>query len=125
MSLAQGDVCFDRTNELEIFVGEVSAQVVEDSIEGIDESAGGGDRGVHRGFAGDLFDEVWLMDLDEVLFGDGFSVDERAKECECFVAVLGGFLNHSLLGGVDHVGLLCLYQIIAYAKSVSCYCRML
>ncbi len=51
------------------------------------------------------------MDLGEVFFGDGFGVLERAQEGECLVSALGCFLNHALLGGVDHGGLLCLSDV--------------
>lgn len=42
-----GEIGFDRADEFEVFVGKVSAEIVEDAIEGIDQATGRGDRGVH------------------------------------------------------------------------------
>lgn len=107
------DVCFDGTDEFEVFVGEVSAEIVEDAVEGVDEASGGSDGDVHGGLAGDLLDQVGLMNFGEVFFGDGFGVLEGAQEGECFVSALGCFLNYALLGGIEHCwGLLCLDRVL-------------
>ena len=63
-------------HEGEVLVGEVSAEVVDHAVEGVDEIAGRGDGVVHGGVACDSFEEIVLVDRGEVAFGDFFRVEE-------------------------------------------------